>query len=115
MDFCCHDSYTNSNQLISGLFPISKNRTTLSLGFPAADTSLKHYTALMLANVNLLPTFAAGAYVTDLERIRQNYGEWDRIVIVQGSVPACCKAVDAEAVEFLHLDMNCAYPEVEAL
>ena len=58
---------------------------------------------------------AAGAYVTDLERIRRNYEEWDRIILVQGTVPECCEAVDAEAIAFLHLDMNCAYPEVEAL
>jgi hypothetical protein len=60
-------------------------------------------------------SIAAGAYVTDLERIRRNYAEWDRVVLVQGAAPECCGRVDAEAVAFLHLDMNCAYPEVEAL
>jgi hypothetical protein len=60
-------------------------------------------------------SIAAGAYVTDLERIHRNYQEWDRVVLVQGIVPDCCGAVGAEAIAFLHLDMNCAFPEVEAL
>ena len=58
---------------------------------------------------------AAGAYVTDLERVRQNYAEWERIEIVQGTVPEVLPSVDAQAVAFLHIDMNCAHPEVEAL
>jgi hypothetical protein len=58
---------------------------------------------------------AAHAYVTDLERVRRNYQQWDGIEIVQGAVPEILPAVKADSVAFLHLDMNCAYPEVEAL
>jgi len=58
---------------------------------------------------------STGAYVTDIERIRENYAEWPRIEIVKGSVPEVLPAVDAQRVAFLHLDMNCAYPETAAL
>jgi|SRR5579872_2284554 len=56
-----------------------------------------------------------GAYVTDLERVRGNYAEWPRIEIVQGRVPEILPAVGTQSVAFLHLDMNCAYPEAAAL
>ena len=55
------------------------------------------------------------AYVTDIERVRQNYMEWHRIEIVKGSVPEVLPAVDTNGIAFLHLDMNCAYPEAAAL
>jgi Macrocin-O-methyltransferase (TylF) len=58
---------------------------------------------------------SAGAYVTDLERVRQNYSEWRRIEIVKGCVPDVLPAVDTDSIAFLHLDMNCAYPEAAAL
>lgn len=58
---------------------------------------------------------AAGAYVTDMDSIRQRYAGWDGVTIVQGAVPEILPAVDAERIAFLHLDMNCALPECEAL
>ena len=54
-------------------------------------------------------------YVTDMERIRRNYQEWKRVEIVQGVVPDVLPWVLAHAIAFLHLDMNCAFPETEAL
>jgi hypothetical protein len=56
-----------------------------------------------------------GCYVTDLERIRRNYSEWQRVEIVQGQVPEVLSRVPAKTVAFLHIDMNCAYPEAAAL
>jgi hypothetical protein len=47
--------------------------------------------------------------------VRRNYAEWQRVEIVQGAVPEILPAVGAVAVVFLHLDMNCASPEVEAI
>ena len=58
---------------------------------------------------------SAGAYVTDLDRVRQNYSEWRQIVIVKGCVPDVLPDVDTNSIAFLHLDMNCAYPEAAAL
>jgi hypothetical protein len=56
-----------------------------------------------------------GAYVTDLQRIAANYAEWPNIKLVCGVVPDVLRTVLTERVAFLHLDMNCAYPERAAL
>ncbi|HSS69827.1 MAG TPA: TylF/MycF/NovP-related O-methyltransferase [Casimicrobiaceae bacterium] len=58
---------------------------------------------------------AAGAYVTDLGRLRRNFAEWPNAVIVQGMVPDILPSIRTDHAAFLHLDMNCAYPEQSAL
>jgi hypothetical protein len=58
---------------------------------------------------------AAGAYVTDLERVRRNFAEWPNALIVQGTIPEILPTIPADRVAFLHIDMNCAYPEQSAL
>ena len=55
------------------------------------------------------------SYWTDLERVRANYSEWPNAIVVQGVVPDVLPALDIDHVAFLHLDMNCAYPERAAL
>jgi Macrocin-O-methyltransferase (TylF) len=59
--------------------------------------------------------FQAGAYVTDLERIRANFAEWPNALPVQGAVPDILPSLGIETVAFLHIDMNCALPERAAL
>jgi len=56
-----------------------------------------------------------GAYVTDLERVRANYAEWPNTRIVAGAIPDVLPSAGINSVAFLHLDMNCAYPERAAL
>ena len=58
---------------------------------------------------------AAGAFVTDLDRVRANFAEWPNAMIVQGAVPDVLPAVAATEVAFLHIDMNSALPERAAL
>jgi len=58
---------------------------------------------------------ASGGYVTDMERVRRNYAEWPNAVVVQGAIPEILPEVPINRVAFLHLDMNCAYPERAAL
>jgi hypothetical protein len=58
---------------------------------------------------------AAGSYVTDTARVRANYSEWPNAVVVQGAIPEVLPGLDTGAVAFLHIDMNCAYPERAAL
>jgi Methyltransferase domain len=53
--------------------------------------------------------------VTDLERVRANYAEWRNVEIVQGVVPEVLPMIPIKNVAFLHIDMNCAYPERAAL
>jgi len=58
---------------------------------------------------------AAGAYITDLDRVRANFAEWPGAVVVQGVVPEVLSSLKPDPIAFLHLDMNCAYPERAAL
>jgi hypothetical protein len=58
---------------------------------------------------------AAGAYQTNLARVRANFAEWPGAVVVPGTVPDILPALDISSVAFLHIDMNCAYPERAAL
>jgi len=57
----------------------------------------------------------SGGYVVDLRRVEANFAEWPSARIVQGTVPDVLAEVDAERIAFLHLDMNCAFPERKAL
>jgi hypothetical protein len=56
-----------------------------------------------------------GAYVTNLARVRANYCEWPNVEIVKGVVPDVLPELEVRQVAFLHIDMNCAYPERGAL
>lgn len=58
---------------------------------------------------------AAGAYQTNLEATRKNFAEWERVQIIPGQVPDTLPQVEADALAFLHLDMNCIAPEIAAL
>jgi macrocin-O-methyltransferase TylF-like protien len=58
---------------------------------------------------------AAGAYVTDLARIHQNFAEWPNAIIIQGVVPDVLPTISTSQVAFLHIDMNCAHPEQATL
>lgn len=60
-------------------------------------------------------SLAAGAYVTDMARVRANYTEWPNAIVVQGAVPDILPSLEIGKVAFLHLDLNCAYPERAAL
>ncbi len=53
----------------------------------------------------------AGAYVTDMERVRANFAEWENALVIRGSVPDILRKLDIGAVAFVHIDMNCAFPE----
>lgn len=56
-----------------------------------------------------------GMYVSGVDGVRANFAQWRNQRIVVGAVPETLEQVDSSAVAFLHLDMNCAPPEVAAL
>lgn len=58
---------------------------------------------------------AGGAYETDIARVRANFSQWPNAVVIPGIVPDCLPAVNIDQVAFLHIDMNCAYPERGAI
>lgn len=53
-------------------------------------------------------------YTTDLAEVERNFAQWKNVRVVAGAIPETLDAVDAERVAYLHLDMNCAPPEVAA-
>lgn len=56
----------------------------------------------------------AGAYVTDMNRVRANFAEWPGATIVQGAVPRILECAEFGPIAFVHIDMNCALPERDA-
>jgi Macrocin-O-methyltransferase (TylF) len=57
----------------------------------------------------------SGFYVQGVEPVIDNFAQWKNVRIIQGPVPDTLGQVFAEKIAFLHLDMNCALPEVAAL
>ncbi len=53
-------------------------------------------------------------YTRNVDEVRANFSEWKNVKIVVGAVPDTLPQVQASEVAFLHLDMNCANPEVAA-
>jgi hypothetical protein len=60
-------------------------------------------------------SLAAGAYVTDVDRVKRNFAEWPNAQVIKGVVPDILPQLPFRRVAFLHIDMNCAYPEAAAL
>jgi len=56
-----------------------------------------------------------GFYVTSADSVRENFAEFHNVKIIEGAVPHTLGRVDTDRIAFLHIDMNCAPPEVAAL
>jgi hypothetical protein len=56
-----------------------------------------------------------GFYVSSVDSVRANFAQWRNQRIIVGAIPETLEQVDARAVAFLHIDMNCVPPEVAAL
>jgi hypothetical protein len=56
----------------------------------------------------------SGFYVSSVEPVKANFAEWKNVRIIQGSIPETLPQVDSPRIAYLHLDMNCAPPEVAA-
>ncbi|MBY8976991.1 class I SAM-dependent methyltransferase [Rhodobacteraceae bacterium NNCM2] len=63
-------------------------------------------------NRNLIES---GFYVTAADKVRENFREFERTKIIEGPVPETLTEVTTDRIAYLHLDMNCAPPEVAAL
>lgn len=57
----------------------------------------------------------SGFYTGSLQAVRENFAVWPAVQIIPGAVPDTLPQVTAESVAFLHIDMNCAPPEVAAI
>jgi hypothetical protein len=59
-------------------------------------------------------TRMAGFYTKNLDEVRQNFSQWKNVKIIPGAIPDTLEAVKSEQIAYLHIDMNCAAPEVAA-
>lgn len=57
----------------------------------------------------------SGFYVTDVAAVEANFAQWTNVHIVEGSIPSTLDRVTAREIAFLHVDLNCASPEVAAV
>lgn len=57
----------------------------------------------------------SGFYIGTSEVVRKNFSEWKNVQIIEGVIPETLDQVKAEQVAFLHIDLNCAPPEIAAL
>lgn len=53
-------------------------------------------------------------YTTNLDTVRRNFAQWKNVQIIAGAIPETLAAVTSDRIAYLHLDMNCAPPEVAA-
>ena len=57
----------------------------------------------------------SGFYTRNLSEVQANFGEWRNVQFVVGSVPETLPQITSKRVAFVHIDMNCAPPEVAAV
>ena len=58
---------------------------------------------------------ASGFYVQGAESVRRNFAQWRDVTIIEGAIPDTLSQAGTGPFAFLHLDLNCAPPEVAAL
>lgn len=56
-----------------------------------------------------------GFYIKDVDEVRKNFSQWKNCKIIIGSIPDTLNEIKSKKVAFLHIDMNCAPPEIEAI
>lgn len=56
-----------------------------------------------------------GGYEPCIDVVNKVFGSKENVKIIKGVIPQTLPLVDTEKVAFLHIDMNCVVPEIEAL
>ena len=54
-------------------------------------------------------------YADSYEAVRENFAEWNNVTFVKGTIPETLRDINIERVAYLHIDMNCVMPEMEAI
>lgn len=54
-------------------------------------------------------------YAESFESVKRNFSEWQNVTFVRGAIPATLNDVEISKVAYLHIDMNCVMPEMEAI
>lgn len=58
---------------------------------------------------------ATGMYASSADSVKANFAQWRNQRVIVGAVPDTLAEVDSEKIAYLHIDMNCAPPEIAAL
>ena len=53
-------------------------------------------------------------YTSSYESVKENFSEWQNVKFIKGAIPDTLQEARVKKVAYLHLDMNCAPPEVAA-
>lgn len=56
-----------------------------------------------------------GGYKPCIDVVKKVFGNKENFKIIKGIIPQTLPLVDTEKVSFLHIDLNCVFPETEAL
>jgi len=54
-------------------------------------------------------------YTSSLEKTKQSFSQYQNVEFIKGFIPNCLDQVLAPNISFLHIDLNCAEPEVAGL
>lgn len=57
----------------------------------------------------------SGFYTQNVAGVMDNFSEWQNKKIIVGSIPETLSQIAAKKIAFLHLDLNCTEPEVDAI
>jgi hypothetical protein len=57
----------------------------------------------------------SGFYLTSSESVKINFSEWRNIKIIEGVIPDTLGEITSSQISFLHIDLNCAPPEIAAI
>jgi hypothetical protein len=57
----------------------------------------------------------SGFYVTSSENVKKNFSEWSNVQIIEGVIPDTLPEIKSQKIAYLHIDLNCAPPEVAAI
>lgn len=59
---------------------------------------------------------SSGQGYTDVyERTKETFASYKNVTLIKGSIPETLKEVQSDKICFLSIDMNCVYPEIEAI
>ena len=54
-------------------------------------------------------------YASDVESVRDRFATFAEVSIIKGLIPEALSTIDTSSISFLHIDLNAAQPEVDAL
>ena len=63
----------------------------------------------------LQSTLKTGRYTVNLETVKKNFEGYEKLQFIEGTIPDSLVHLRCKEISFLHIDLNAAAPEIEAL